>query len=244
MRVRLYSFKISNPSTTAKLMLDRKGVEYKTVELLPGIHPLLLWASGFRRGTVPAMKLDGRKIEGSIEIGRELDRLVPEPSLFPSDPEARRAVEEAEAWGDSELQMVPRRIARWHFANDNGARARLAREMKIPLPGLVGSLNAPIARWQARRADADEAHVREALTNLPATLDRVDGYIAAGVIGGEEPNAADFQIAPSVRILTAADDLAPLLAGRPCEAHAKRFVPKYPQSPPMLPRELLALAGL
>jgi len=96
----------------------------------------------------------------------------------------------------------------------------------------------------AARVDADEAHVRQILADLPATLDRVDGYIASGVLGGEEPNAADFQIAPSIRILVGMNDLAPALAGRPCEAHARRFVPDYPEAPPLLPRELLAAAGL
>jgi glutathione S-transferase len=243
-RARLYAFSLSNPSITAHLMLERKGIEAKTVELLPGLHPLMLWASGFRRGTVPALKLDGRKIEGSIEIGRELEALVPEPSLFPADPERRRAVEAAEAWGEAELQMVPRRIARWVLARDNRARTRIARGVGVPLPAVAAALNWPIARAMAAHVSADESHVREILADLPATLDRVDGYIADGVIGGAEPNAADFQIAPSIRILVGMDDLAPALAGRPCEAHARRFVPNYLQSPPLLPRELLAAAGL
>jgi glutathione S-transferase len=243
-QVRLYSFTISNSSQTARLMLARKGVAFKNVELLPGLHPLILWASGFRRGTVPAMKLDGRKIEGSMEIARALEAAVPEPSLYPADPERRRAVAEAEAWGEAELQVVPRRIARWGLARDNGARTRIARDIGIPLPQVAAALNWPIARAMAARVDADETHVRQILAELPATLDRVDGYIADGVIGGEEPNAADFQIAPSVRILVSMAELAQVVRGRPCEAHARRFVPDYPDAPPLLPRELLAAAGL
>ena len=244
MRARLYGFTISNPTQTARLMLDYKGIETKNVELLPGLHPLLLWASGFRRGTVPAMKLDGRRIEGSKEIARALEAAVPDPPLFPDDPKRRAAVEAAEAWGEAELQVVPRRIARWALARDNGARARIAREMKIPLPAVAAAINWPVARAMAARVDADEAHVRAILADLPATLDRVDGYIADGVIGGEQPNAADFQIAPSVRILVSMADLAPIVYGRPCEAHARRFVPKYPDTPPLLPREMLAAAGI
>jgi glutathione S-transferase len=243
-RVQLYNFTASNPGHTARLMLKHKGIEAKTVALLPGLHPVMLWTLGFRRGTVPAIKLDGRRIEGSIEIGRELERLVPEPSLFPADPDKRRAVEEAEAWGESELQNVPRRIARWVLARDNKARTRMAKDIGVPLPALAAALNWPVARALANRAHADEAHVRQALLELGATLDRVDRYIAEGTIGGEQPNAADFQIAPSVRILVAMADLAPLLAGRPCEAHARRFVPRYPEAPPLLPAEMLTLTGL
>lgn len=244
MRAKLYGFSISNPWQTARLMLDHKGIETKRVEVLPGLHPALLRVLGFRRGTVPALKLDGRRIESTLDLARALEAAVPDPPLFPADPERRRAVEEAEAWGEAELQNVPRRIARWVLARDNGARTRIARDVGIPLPALAAALNAPIAKAMARRVDADEAHVRAILADLPATLDRVDGYLAAGVIGGAQPNAADFQIAPSVRILVGMAELAPLLADRPCAAHARRFVPDYPEAPPMLPPEMLADAGL
>jgi glutathione S-transferase len=243
-RATLYGFTISNPWQTARLMLAHKGIENKRVEVLPGLHPVLMRLLGFRRGTVPALKLDGRRIESTLDLSRALDSLIPEPPLFPADPARRAAVEEAEAWGEAELQMVPRRISRWVLARDNGARTRIARAVGVPLPAVAATLNWPIARVMATRVDADEAHVRAILAELPATLDRVDALIADGVLGGAEPNAADFQIAPSIRILAGMADLSSALAGRPCEAHARRFVPDYPSAPPMLPPEMLAAAGL
>lgn len=239
MQARLYGFAISNPANTARLMLAYKGVETKWVELPPGIHPLLLKLLGYRRGTVPAVNIEGRKIEDSVELSRVLETLVPEPPLFPADPERRRAVEEAERWGEAELQMVPRRIFRWTFAHDNGARARLARDIGFPLPALVGRLNAPIAKAMAGRVDADLAHAQAALRDLPATLDHADRLIADGVIGdAAAPNAADFQIAPSIRALAGLEDLLPLLAGRPCDALAKRLMPRFPEGRIALPAEL------
>jgi glutathione S-transferase len=226
-------------------MLAFKGVETKWVELLPGLHPLPLRALGFKRGTVPAIKLDGRRIEGSLEIAQALEAAVPEPSLYPADPARRRAVEEAERWGEAELQMVPRRIMRYVFATDNGARARVAKELGLPLPALLGALNMPIARWTASRVNADEAAARAQMANLHATLDRVDGLIADGVIGDPEaPNAADFQIAPSIRSLDAIGDLTELMAGRPCDELARRLLPRFQEAPPMLPPDLRAAAGL
>jgi glutathione S-transferase len=239
MQARLYGFAISNPANTARLMLAHKGVETKWVELPPGIHPLILKLLGYGRGTVPALKLDGRKIESSLELSQVLETLVPEPPLYPADPDRRRAVEEAERWGEAELQMVPRRIFRWTFAHDNDARARLARDLGFPLPGLVGRLNAPVARSMAARVDADAAHARAALASLGATLDHVDALIADGVIGDPDaPNAADFQIAPSIRALAGFTDLLPLLADRPCDAHARRLMPNFPEGRIDLPAEL------
>lgn len=245
MQARLYGFSISNPANSARLMLQFKGVEAQWVELLPGLHPLLLRALGFKRGTVPVMKLDGRRIEGSLEIAQALEALVPAPSLYPADPQRRRAVEEAERWGEAELQMVPRRLFRWTFAHENAARAGLARDIGIPLPGLVGWLNMPVARLMAGRVDADEAHALATIRALPATLDRVDQLIADGVIGDPDaPNAADFQIAPSIRALAGFKDLLPLLAGRPCDAHARRLMPRFPEGRIGLPPRLRAAAGL
>jgi glutathione S-transferase len=238
-QARLYGFAISNPANSARMMLAYKGVETKWVELPPGIHPLILKALGYRRGTVPALKLDGRKIEDSVELSHVLETLIPEPPLFPRDPERRRAVEEAERWGEAELQMVPRRVFRWTFAHDNDARARLARDLGFPLPGLVGRLNAPIARSMAKRVDADLEHAQAVLRTLPATLDHADALIADGTIGDPDaPNAADFQIAPSIRALAGVTDLLPLLAGRPCDAHARRLMPRFPEGRLDLPSEL------
>ncbi|HET6449011.1 MAG TPA: hypothetical protein VFG31_07860, partial [Conexibacter sp.] len=151
-----------------------------------------------------------------------------------------------ERWGEADLQMVPRRIMRYVFAHDNGARARVARDLGLPLPTLLGALNMPIARWTAARVNADEAAARAQMESLRATLDRVDALIADGTIGDPAaPNAADFQIAPSIRSLNAIGDLAPLLAGRPCDALSRRLLPRFQEvSEPMLPPDLRAAAGL
>ena len=55
-------------------------------------------------------------------------------------------------------------------------------------------------------------------------------------IGGEQLNAADFQIAPSIGLAMTLDDLRPAIESRPAGALAKRVVPDYPgHTPPILP---------
>ena len=90
-------------------MLDHKGIAYKRTDLMPVISKLALRALGFPGNTVPALKLDGSRVQGSRQIARELERLRPEPPLFPADPERRAAVEAAERFGDEELQAPIRR---------------------------------------------------------------------------------------------------------------------------------------
>jgi glutathione S-transferase len=63
---------------------------------------------------------------------------------------------------------------------------------------------------------------------LPGQLDRVDALLAEGVIGAERPNAADFQIAPCVRLAMCFDQLRDRIAARPAGAHAMRVCPDFP----------------
>jgi glutathione S-transferase len=239
--ITLYGTPPSPPSHTARLMLERKGIEHKTVWLLPGLWPFLLRTRGFRGGTVPAMKIDGRRLQGSREISRALEEVKADPPLLPADPQRRLEVEEAERWGDEVLQDVPRRIIRWISVHRPEARVMIAREVGIPLPRFAAWINAPAARHLANKVDADDT-VGEAIAQVPEVLDHVDELIAKGVIGGPEPNAADFQIATSVRAILTIQDLKPAFQGRPAAELALRFLPEFGNDFPggMLPTDWLA----
>jgi glutathione S-transferase len=234
---KLYGVSLSHPSHAVRLMLERKGIDHEIAELLPGFHPLLVRAAGFRGGTVPALRIDGRRLQGSLRISRALDELRPDPPLFPSEPGLRGAVEEAEVWGEREFQPVPRRIFRWAVSRDPDLRLMLARDVaRMPAPRLMAKLNTPVARYFARKSQADDSQVRADLANLPAMLDHVDALIAEGVIGGEQPNAADFQIGTTARVLLAFADLRPSLEGRPVGWLARATMPDYvAELPPLFP---------
>jgi glutathione S-transferase len=239
---KLYGTPPSPPSHTARLMLERKGIDHRLIWLLPGLWPVLLRTRGFRGGTVPALKLDGRKLQSSRAISRALEEAKPEPPLFPADPERRLQVEEAERWGDEVLQDVPRRIVRWLAVRRPETRVMIAREVGIPLPRVAAFVNAPAARHLASKVRAgDDEVVRETVARVPEVMDRVDALIADGVIGEEEPNAADFQIGTSVRALLAVHDLDPATEGRPAADLARRLLPELGNEYPagLLPAEWL-----
>jgi glutathione S-transferase len=180
---------------------------------------------------VPGIKVDGRRVQGTREIARFLDQLVPEPPLFPSDPEARIAVEDAERWADEELQNTPRRIMRLQGAHSQAFRRWVAKELVgVPLPGVAAALNVTEARRIAKVVDADEPTVRRELDQLPAKVAHIDELIADGVIGGEAPNAADFQIAASMRLLLMLEGIAEAIDGGPAAEHACRST-RSPSAP-------------
>ena len=225
---KLYALPFSHPALAARLMLERAGIDHEVANLTMGIHPLLLRKAGFAGGTVPALVMDGRKIQGSLEISRAIEARGPAGILFPVDPTARRRVEEAEGWAERELQPIPRRLFRWALARDAGLRKRLARRVGLPLPRLVGTLMKPLVARLARISRANDASVREDFERLPEFLDRVDGWVADGTIGGRDLNAADYQIGTTLRAMMAMEDFAPLLEGRPAAELARRVVPDYP----------------
>jgi len=236
-QARLFVIPASHPSITAQLMLDHKGIAYKQTDLLPVISKAVLRALGFPRKTVPALKIDGRRVQGSREIARELERLRPEPTLFPADPEKRAAVEEAERFGDEKLQHPIRQILWWSIKRDKAPLRSYSEGAKLGVPlSLAMKTAAPVVALSARFNEADDEHVRRDLTELPALLQKVDDWIAAGVLNDEQLNAADFQIAPSLGLAMTIDDLRPLIENRPAGALAKRVVPNYPgKTPPILP---------
>ena len=230
--VTLYAIPPSHPSHAARLMLEHKGVEHKVVNLVPGMHAAGVRALGFRSGTVPALKVDGRRVQGSRRISQALEEAYPEPRLFPADAQGA-AVAEAERWGDEVFQQAPRFITRWLTVNRPEMRIHMATEAGLPAPALVGRTNAPIARYFARKVGADDTErVRAIAAALPAQLDHVDGLIADGVIGGQERNAADFQIGATARVLMTFEDLAPLFEGRPTATLATSLIPEYPTAVP------------
>lgn len=238
MEATLYAISVSHPARAAGLMLRHKGVGCKIVNLPPGSQQLALRTLGFRGGTVPALKIDGRRVQGSLEISRALEELVPEPALFPADPEDRVAVEDAERWGEHTYQPVPRRIFRWAVTGDRGLRAALAERTGMPAPSVASVLFWPVTQFYVRLEGGGEATARADVAALPEHLARVDELIGAGTLNGEELNAADYQIATTTRVLLNFPQLRPLVEGRPAEAHAMRVVPDFGDEVPVrLPPE-------
>ncbi len=241
MGVTLIGVPASHPAMSAELMLRRKGVDYRRFDLVAGVHRPMLRMLGFSGVTVPALKLDdGVRIQGSRSVSRALDVLYPQNPLFPA--EGREAVEQAEHWGDIVLQEVPRRIAWWGLRRRHEAVQTFLADAKMGIPpSVTAPLTGPVVILAKNLNHASDEAIQRDLKALPGLLDHVDELISSGVLGGDEPNAADFQIATSVRMLMTFDDLRPGLEARPAGQHAQRVVPRFPGTvAPVLPDALLA----
>lgn len=237
MDVRLYTIPGSHPGAAVQAMMKAKGIPFKRTDLFPVMQKLVVRSMGFPKQTVPAIKIDGRKIQGSRAITRELDRIQPEPPLFPEDPEKRQAVEEAERFGDEELQHPIRQMIWWTLRKDKAPLRGFMDGAKLGIPkGLAVATAGPVMAATAYYNKATDENVRRGLAELPGFLDRIDAWIEAGVLDGEQLYAADYQIAPSLRLAMTMQDLRPLIDARPAGKFARRVIPDYAgDAPPAFP---------
>lgn len=219
----------SHPSRAAALMLDSKGIEYRRIDFAPAVHRVMLRLVGFRGRTVPALRIEGRRVQGSRRIARVLDEIRPDPPLLPRDLEALHAVEQAEEWGDEVLQPLARRLTWAALKRDRSTIGTFLEGARLGLPrGVAVRTAPPLIHLAARLNDATDEAARADLAALPGHLDKIDAWIAEGVLGGSPPNAADFQIATSLRLLMTHDDLRPALETRPAGGLALAVVPSFP----------------
>lgn len=257
MPAKVYVIRGSHACRTATLMLEYKGIPYSVTVLPTGPHPLLVRAAGFpghstpirsvdgnaprrlamldRLGTVPALLLDGERVQTNRRIARHLEVVCPDPPLFPADEGRRQAVEEAEQWGDEELQMAARRVllaTPVGELREQGARGRLG-------PLLTGSdrLRGLLARRAGLVFQAGAGNIEDLLGAIPPLLDKVDEWVQDGVLCDEELTVADFTIAPSLALLSYRPDLAEDLASRPAGRLLDRLLPEPGASPGTNPQQ-------
>jgi glutathione S-transferase len=229
MDLKLYVIPGSHPCATVEAALDLKGLAYERVDLLPGLSSVMQLAR-FGRRTVPGLAVDGYKVSGSRLILRTLDGLAPEPRLYSGDPE----LDEAERWGDEELQSAARWIIVYALARRPEAGDSFLAGAKLPeLPSaIVHQSTRAVFAGELRLLAGGPPATQQALRDLPKLLDHVDGLIERGVIGGETPNAADLQIAGSIRLLLTFADLRDAIDARPAGRLARRVIPRYPGDVP------------
>ena len=241
---KLYVLPGSHPCAAVEEAMRRKAIDFKRVDLLP-LVPHLVGPVRYGGSTVPGMRMGDRKIVGSRNIMRVLDELAPAPPLLPPAGPQRDGVLEAERWGDEVFQSVPRRILDVGFVREPLSMESYAGDARLPLPAAMLRPGLPLtARLMARKNGATEQSARADLTALEGQLEKIDGWIADGLLGGEEPNAADLQIGSTVRLLMSIADVRPLIESHPAAQLTRYFPPMIGGIPSgVLPPEWIPAHG-
>lgn len=229
----LYVIHGSHPCMSVEAGLRVKGLEYRTVYLQFGLSQFTQTVR-FGKRTVPGMVVGSQKVSGSRLILRTLDGLAPRSPLVPADPELRAAVDEADVWGDDVLQHQVRWIAVDAIRREPSVALAYGSKSAPPLPAsaIPGATKALFTTEMKLLGQAPERVRDEYVPALAGHLDHVDALIADGVLGGDQVNVADCQMAGSIRLLQTFEDLRDAIDARPCGKLARRLVPDYDGSMP------------
>jgi glutathione S-transferase len=136
----LYQFELSQYSEKVRLILDYKGLEYKTIEVTPGVGQLELFRlSGSRQ--VPVLKDGDLYISDSTEIAFYLDRKYPENPILPDDPVLKGQCLLIEEWADESIGLKSRKAFIGALnQNQNFRTSVLPKNTPDLLKNIVGSI--------------------------------------------------------------------------------------------------------
>jgi glutathione S-transferase len=220
----LWHIPVSHYNEKARWALDYKSVPHeRRAPPLPSHMAISLLLTRGSSKTFPVLQIDGETYGDSTEIIEVLERLYPDPPLYPDDPGERSRALEIEEFFDEQVAPDVRRLA-WHeVIKDPESFGRFAvGTLPGPLRGPSRRLAGPFGTWfvKVRFGAGDPEGAALARTRVEAGIDRLDAELADGreFLVGDRFSVAD---------LTAAAILYPVV--RP---------PEGPQGLPETPEQL------
>jgi len=100
--IKLYGVPLSPFARKALLVLDYKELDYENVPTFPG-DPSPEFRAMSPLGKIPVLEHDGFTIPDTSVIARYLDRIAPQKSIYPDDPQLEARALWLEEYADSRL---------------------------------------------------------------------------------------------------------------------------------------------
>jgi glutathione S-transferase len=202
----LWQFRASHFNEKARWALDWKGIPHVRRSLLPGWHvPRMLWLT--RQTQTPALQIDRDVVADSTRIIERLERLQPDPPLYPSDESARHRAIELEDFFDTELGPHLRRAVFFEALGHTDFAAALFATGESPTTRALYGASFPVSRVLMRLSmGIDAARAAESRRKVEAAIDRIEHELQpSGYLVGDAFSVAD---------LTAAALLSPVVLPR------------------------------
>jgi glutathione S-transferase len=187
----LWHLKPSHFNEKARWALDYKCIPHRREAPFPGTHIPIALRLTRRSITFPVLQIDGKTIGDSTEIIAELERRVPDPPLYPEDPEARRRALELEDYFDEHLGPDVRVVGFWHLVSN---------PEYVPVGGAKGRFFTVMVR---RRYSLTEQSAARSLLQVRACMRLIEELLG----GSDHLVGESFTVAD----LTAAALLGPLV---------------------------------
>ncbi len=192
----LYQFELSQYSEKVRLILDYKGLEYRTIEVTPGIGQVeLLQKSGSKQ--VPVLKDGSTYITDSTEIAFYLDRKYPEKPLLPEEAVARGQCLLMEEWADESIGIKGRKAFIGALNQNQTFRtAILPQETPDLVKSLVGAIPGEFLDVLGMGVGFGGDAVKEAKKGLKQDLEALSLILAnQPYLIGDSPTLADLAVA-------------------------------------------------
>lgn len=193
--VTLYQFPISHYCEKVRWALDYKGIEYRAVNLLPGLHvkPIKKLA---KRSSVPVVQHGDNIVQGASAILDYLESTFPEPSLAPE----ARFMQDAQQWeryADQELGVDVRRYC-YHTLLDHP-------KLSIPLlcsgnrwwtPYFLRAIYPKLNKIMRKTMQIDEPRTAQSLQQIEAALVKINQQLEGRqFLAGDQFTRADLSVA-------------------------------------------------
>lgn len=215
----LWHIEISHFSEKVRWALQHKGVEHERRAPPPGLHiPVAVWLTRGRSGTLPILKLGNETLADSTAIIAALERDIPDPPLYPTDPLERKRALELEDLFDRDLGPAIRRLV-WHELRGEPERLGKVAAQAVPVPLGVPYSRALAIGASLRYGAGSERAAQLAKSRVLAAIDRLEAEL------GEREYLVGDRF--SVADLTAASLLYPLVLPEQAPKQVREMPERY-----------------
>lgn len=172
-KIILYQMPISHYCEKVRWALDFKGLEYKTVNLLPGMHvKKAIKLTG--KSSLPILQHGKKIIRNSADIISYLDTAFPEKTLTPQDPDHRTEALQWEKWLDSQVGPDVRRLVYHHILSDKATVMPMFCHQGSWLGGKLLSLKfGKLEKTMRKLMKIDDAQARLSQQRIEQAIDKI-----------------------------------------------------------------------
>ena len=192
----LYQFELSHYSEKVRLILDYKQLEYRKIEVTPGVGQIeLMQKSGSRQ--VPVLKDGSTYVSDSTEIAMYLERKYPERPILPSDALAKGQCLLIEEWADISIGLKGRKAFIGALnQNQNFRKSLLPAQTPDLLKTAIGAIPGEILDVLGTGVGFGGDAVKEAKSSLTQDLEALCLILQnQPYLTGDTPTLADFAVA-------------------------------------------------
>ncbi|PSO59642.1 MAG: glutathione S-transferase [Cyanobacteria bacterium QS_7_48_42] len=192
----LYQFELSQHCEKVRLILDYKGLEYRKVEVTPGVGQVEVYQMSGQR-QVPVLKDGETVIADSTEIAMYLERQYPERPIIPTDPRERGLCLLIEEWADESIATKGRTAFVGALnQNENFRTAILPNETPDFIKTVVGSIPSEVLDTLGAGAGVGGDALKEAQNGLKQDLEALSLLLRErSYLVTDTPTLADLAVA-------------------------------------------------